>query len=252
MKRLLTLALLAGSLLMPGMSHAGFIATDWKNQGDGLATLHEETGKEWLDLSQTDGKSVNYVLSQLGAGGEYEGWRLPTYMETVAMLNAFSGITTTSVTSTSTYWVGKATGFYNLFGKTYIPGDTSNGITHGLGFFLDDGGNVVRGGSSMKNSYGSRTGYFYAGASTTFSLDSTNSSYGVFLVSDGGLTLSSQNNPELNVNNPDAPVNQTETGGAGGGSGGPVSDVSSPFALSAFALLGLAGFRRKQKKVTDV
>ena len=31
-----------------GMAQADLVATDWKTSGDALATLHEETGIEWL------------------------------------------------------------------------------------------------------------------------------------------------------------------------------------------------------------
>jgi len=56
----------------------------------------------------------------------------------------------------------------------------------------------------------------------TYSLG--NDLYGRWLVNDGGVSLSSINNPELNIKNPDAPIN----------------DVSVPFFFAAlfFALFG--------------
>ena len=49
------------------------------------ATLDSNTGIEWLDLSETVGMSMDYVVSQTGGGGEFAGWRLPTSDE----LNVF-------------------------------------------------------------------------------------------------------------------------------------------------------------------
>ena len=57
--------------------------------------------------------------------------------------------------------------------------------------------------------------------------------YSWWLVSDGGVSLSSINNPEININNPDASIN----------------DVSAPvyFGAFTFAMLGFAGFSRRSK-----
>jgi len=37
--------------------------------GDGLATLHEETGIEWLKVTNTLGQSVDDVQAELAPGG---------------------------------------------------------------------------------------------------------------------------------------------------------------------------------------
>ena len=62
-------------------ANAELIETDWKAGGDALATLHEETGLEWLDLTQTDGMSIDQVAAQTGEGGSFEGWRIATFDE---------------------------------------------------------------------------------------------------------------------------------------------------------------------------
>jgi hypothetical protein len=46
-------------LISATSAHAELVATDWKNTGDGLATLDTATGIEWLDLTQTDNMSIN-------------------------------------------------------------------------------------------------------------------------------------------------------------------------------------------------
>lgn len=58
------------------------------------------------------------------------------------------------------------------------------------------------------------------------------SRFGVWLVSDGGTTLTSINNPTLNLNNPKAPIN--------------MADVSAPAGLAAAGVLMLMlGARRR-------
>lgn len=77
-------------LLSSASAQADFIETDWNNTGDALATLDTETGIEWLDLTQTKGMSINRAEGLTGAGGIYEGWRLPTRNEvTQMMVSAF-------------------------------------------------------------------------------------------------------------------------------------------------------------------
>ncbi len=40
----------------------------------GSFTTDSSTGLDWLDLTATKGYSYNYVVSQLGSGGLFEGW----------------------------------------------------------------------------------------------------------------------------------------------------------------------------------
>lgn len=44
-----------------------------------------ETGLFWLDFGENNNQSYNYVASQLGDGGEWAGWRLPTVQEVYTM-----------------------------------------------------------------------------------------------------------------------------------------------------------------------
>lgn len=58
------------------VAEASFIKTDWQVAGDRKAVLDSTTGIEWLNLTQTNGLSVNQVISQLDT--TFKGWRLPT------------------------------------------------------------------------------------------------------------------------------------------------------------------------------
>ena len=41
---------------------------------NGKFTSDTQTGLDWLDLTETSGLSYEYVSSQLGGGGRFEGW----------------------------------------------------------------------------------------------------------------------------------------------------------------------------------
>lgn len=226
--------LCACALLVSSMANAGFVSTDWKVASDSYATLHQETGKEWLDLTRTDGMSVNEVMAQLGEGGMFAGWRLPRYDEVIALMTSYTGVnfggTTTSFSSAGVN--GLAMDFINQFGMTHFGGESSNGNWYSYGLHLDEAGNVKVAGTRHQNSFGNRYGYLYAGYSD-FYLDFKSTVYGVFLVSDGGTTYSSITNPQLNINNPDAPINSV--------------DVSAPLSLAGAGLMvfGLIRLRKK-------
>ncbi len=55
--------------------------SDWQSVGDGLLTNDTLTGLQWLDWSVTDFRSYDDVSSELGPGGEFEGFRYATYDE---------------------------------------------------------------------------------------------------------------------------------------------------------------------------
>ena len=56
---------------------------------NGIFTSDTATGLDWLDLTETSGPrdgeprgfSADDVLGQLGAGGQFEGWRYANFVE---------------------------------------------------------------------------------------------------------------------------------------------------------------------------
>lgn len=42
---------------------------------NGNITTDTETGLDWLDITESTNLSYNYVSSQFGVGGQFEGWR---------------------------------------------------------------------------------------------------------------------------------------------------------------------------------
>ncbi len=73
---LFTAALTAASAAGPVLTEA-----DWLAAGDGLLTTDAISGLQWLDWEYTINRSYDDVSSQLGAGGEFEGFRYATYAE---------------------------------------------------------------------------------------------------------------------------------------------------------------------------
>ncbi len=79
MRLFCAVAVLATSFTSADASYLS--SQDWNTAGDGLLTLDSNTGSLWLDLSVTRGLSYNYVISQLGTGGDFEGFRVATTTE---------------------------------------------------------------------------------------------------------------------------------------------------------------------------
>lgn len=175
-------------------ANAAFISTDWKSVGDKSATLDTSTGLEWLDLTHTFGKSYSTVESQLST--LYSGWRLPTYAEIVQLTaNIFapygkSPYVASFDSSAAVYQ------FKLMFGSSVYS-------TYQVGFYKDLNGAIRVTGMSdyHKHMYGLYHGY-------TYSVNGVSTGHGIWLVSDGGTTLSSKIDPTLNINNPNAPVHQ--------------------------------------------
>lgn len=209
-------AILAAGALFSSFAQAELISTDWETLGDGYSTLDTVSGKEWLDLSLTKGMSYNAVAQELGEGGLFEGWRLPTQEEVHALIdNAipddgvknYDGYSTTQSTTYTTI-------FLDMFGD-YI------GLHE-----RSDNDNVSFSGiyTSMNIAYKSRYQYTKEQSDVVY----YGMKAGVFLVSDGNMTLGSRT---------DQNVRQYQN----------LTDVNAPFAFGAAGLL-LAGmgFRRRK------
>jgi len=216
-------------------ANSAIISTDWKVDGDGLARLDEDTGIEWLQLSQTHGKSINQVRDLLET--TYAGWRLPTQSEVgefigniIGMDLSSNGNTPIQIVSSNASDEARAATFIGSFGYTLY----ANNLRYAYGFHVSDDGQSALVSGTAYNPSATVKAYIYNDVGASFNYAQV--PYSVFLVSDGGTTLSSLNDPSLNANNPNAPVNAV--------------DVSEPasatiIGLSLFGLL--MGMRRKNK-----
>lgn len=73
------LALVVTLMSLGNLVNAAIIDTDEDS------FIDTQTGLEWMDFGINNHQSFNEVSSQLGAGGEYEDWRLPSIDEVYTM-----------------------------------------------------------------------------------------------------------------------------------------------------------------------
>lgn len=232
----LSAALMVGVLsLVSNSVHAALTTGSWKTANDNKTVIDSTSGLEWLRLNNTTNKSINEILAQTGPGGAYAGWRLATETEVFGLVSQVYGNTlgwTQQETSYSLTNLYVPRGDYrqqaynswaNLMGLSYFA-DGSNSYEGGywsdrysVGIYLNEeytpgvttgqyaqvlyaGGYSHLGGVQARDYVG-----FYEGYNLTYTKDSKNSSVGVYLVSDGGMTYSSLQNPSINGSNPLAP-----------------------------------------------
>lgn len=221
--------LLAASLfLAPTLSHAELIETDVYNKGDALATLDTNTGIEWLDLTETQlvKKSGTTEEAIATVMAENPGWRLPTQEEVTALIMG--------------YFPMAVSGESVLLEDNYFP-DYEEIYKQFRDFF---GRSSTYDGHYRMGLYSDGENYQSAGVSTwtggqvaldrLFVRNGNEKTYNaLFLVSDGGLTLSSRENPDINTP---------------GYSLIDAKDVPAPFfGIASLAMLGLFLRRKSQQ-----
>lgn len=223
-KKWAALLLLSGVVSLP--VHAEFVHTDWKISGDRAATLDTESGLEWLKFSYTDNRSINDVKTEMS--NSLAGWRFAALSEVAEVMNRILGTSFVSgVSGSASGSSGKGAMFADLFGitKDYSTDAFSRGLLY----------NPVSENASFAGVWFNKNptyqNYNVNYLSSTYALTYRHDNNGVFLVSDGGTTLSSIEQPQLNMNNPDAPIN---------------ADVPAPAGMVALGLLVLFGLKRRR------
>lgn len=232
-------------------AQAALVPTDWKVAGDKNAVLDTESGIEWLRLEHTQGKSIESILPSLLAGQAFAGWRLPTQSEVIALITRQFGESVLSIpqsTSNSSltnkgFDIQAVRNFSLAMGGGYWG---TGGYFYSGGYFKRDDGQQGRAGFIVYNgsTAGNNNGWYFNPTTTKTATITGTSYYSVYLVSDGGLTLSSINDPSININNPNAPIN-TNPPAPEDPEGSP-SDVPGPWAAVGLFLLPLV-FRRKYR-----
>jgi hypothetical protein len=229
MKKIFVALSLVVALTSSGAANASFVYTDWKSSGDKKSLLHEETGLEWLRLSSTRGQSINSVTADLDT--TYDGWRLPTNDEIEEVMGAMFGGGYLQYSARTQRYNAQSRAAVD-FARKFGQGDTS--AAHHYALYKDEDDIVRLFGAYVNGGNGSYANVYALEHASTYTESTVLGKYGgVFLVSDGGTTYSSQLDPSLNMNNQSAPIN----------------DVPAPFIgamLSGLALLGFS--RRKAEK----
>jgi len=72
-------------------ANAALVSADWQTSGDNLITRDTETGLDWLELTETTNMSYEYVTSQLGVGGQFEGWSYATTVQISSLFDSAGG-----------------------------------------------------------------------------------------------------------------------------------------------------------------
>jgi hypothetical protein len=225
--KLLSKIFAVSAIALASMSaNAELVQTDWKVAGDSLATLDDESGLEWLDVSETLNRSYNSVAESLD--GEYAGWRLPTQNEVVELFaHAFPGYG-----NNITGYYSSGTRYNELHKFEALFGYAATGNQRRIHSLYEKNGQLVYAGTYSYN-YGNNIKLQGTDESVNrdWHLTGTSAAFNTFLVSDGGTTISSINDPSLNINNANAPIN----------------NVPLP-ATAALLGLGLLGFSARRKK----
>ncbi len=121
----LALSFLALCVLFSSPISAQVIEIDSDIFGPGTLTRDTVQGLDFLDLEDTLGRSFQDVSSQLGSGGEFEGFRYATFDEIESLVSNYNSPATPPGTPRLTALLDVAT---NLFGS-----DFSTGLSADLG-----------------------------------------------------------------------------------------------------------------------
>jgi hypothetical protein len=123
---------------MPGLeqTQADVITLDYKTPGDGLITRDEESGLEWLDITETRA-SYNDLTAGMVPGGAFQGWRHASISEFESLMIKF-GYTTLSDMLDNGAAVLKT---YSFLGS--VAGNVSH-IAFGPANVLDNWGNQAQ------------------------------------------------------------------------------------------------------------
>ena len=87
---------------------------------NGSYTTDTVSGLDWLDLTESTGRNYNYVSSQFGVGGLYEGYRYASFIEFNNFVTNYTGtaITCTSCDTFFTEGSDSIDGLVSLLGNT--------------------------------------------------------------------------------------------------------------------------------------
>lgn len=114
---------------MAGTANAVLIANNCGFSGAGDCTLDTVTGLQWLDLTESTNLSFNFVSTQFGSGGQFEGYRYASEAEVFTLFTDAGFTNVGSFTPTIANFAPYAP-FVALLGETFPTGGSP--FTFGL------------------------------------------------------------------------------------------------------------------------
>lgn len=166
-------AALVLTALTSASASAELINADWQAANDRLAVTDTLSGLTWLDLSQTDGLSINDVQQQLTT--TFAGWRLASRDEVLTLLDhAFAGepLGSTRDRLLTAQNPGNVGTFKSRFGLTMPLPSGSQGL-----YLSDDGTTVMGSGAYSSN-------MITNDVTLSGDLNYRSHAYGIYLVAD--------------------------------------------------------------------
>jgi hypothetical protein len=229
---------LSGFLLAGSFSaNADFTQTDYRDQGDQLVIIDNETGYNWLSFNETFGMSINAVLAETDEGGIFEGFEVASAAVVADLMERT--FPSYYVADTWQYVAGlrvqSAIDFGSMFGFVAYA-DFFGPIQKSEGYHLPASGDYdALSGIQLRGDPGSTNGetnyvfnyvseYNWGASSTT----------GVYLV-------------DMTPSNATSNSNESSSNANSG-----VADVPAPLiGLSSFLLVLLSATRKKQSKLNS-
>jgi hypothetical protein len=112
MNKMFGSAVVALMLVFSVGASAEFSRADWRHPGDNTLIRDTNSGLEWIDLSETAGRSYMDVVSEMG-GGTFDGWRVASGRDVRLLLEGLLGIRIGTQTSVVT--MASRDSLFNLF-----------------------------------------------------------------------------------------------------------------------------------------
>lgn len=229
MKKILTVPAFAIALQFSSGANAELVSTDYLSNGDDLVTLDTNTGLEWLDLTVTKYMSMASASSAFVGDSTQTGWRLPTEEEVAILFRSvfYPDITTENYGGTvvNTDDISRIASIANMLGTSGVSGNAyfTLGLHNSSSGVAASGFYKVGNNQEGSGSYVAYENWMAGNLSVTIK----DPSIGVWLVSDGGASFGSVNDPNISQYQDSA-----------------VSDVPAPAILSGLGFL-LFGLRKK-------
>ena len=170
------------------MAQAELVSTDWKVEGDSLAMLDTLSGKEYLSFSQTIDYNLESIQSELS--GQFSGWRVANYDEIKGLLSSYIK---SYDFEESLAWGNS----FRLYGEDQVAGLHLRSLMSPSSSF---DGHYSTGLHYGKDGEATSSGVSnWSGADMGFDTTQKDAYTAVWLISDGGTTYSSIQDPSINT-----------------------------------------------------